>query len=269
VRVYVKRKVPLDQLKPEDRLPTQLDGVAVDVLEAEFESHGASPAELQARRMVMQGGMDIGNLLFGGSGTLACSVYDLHGGTQLLLSNWHVLCGRPDCRAGESITQPGRRVVNPGIPENTVAHLHRWALTDEVDAAVAVLNGRRFLTRELAGIGLVGRAVSPVLGARLTKAGRTTGLTSAVVTDVSLDVDVNLFGIGVHRFRNQIVLRGERPSDRGDSGAVWVDDQRRPVGLNFAGSPGMAVANRFETVLRTLQISLDGQSLLDTIVEMA
>jgi hypothetical protein len=31
--VLVRRKVPLDQLKPEERIPTEIDGVPVDVQE--------------------------------------------------------------------------------------------------------------------------------------------------------------------------------------------------------------------------------------------
>ena len=40
IRVFVSRKVPADQLKPEERIPAELDGVPVDVEEmAPLQAH--------------------------------------------------------------------------------------------------------------------------------------------------------------------------------------------------------------------------------------
>ncbi len=260
IRVYVRKKLPANALAPEERLPKTIRGIPVDVIEAEFHTHQdpTNPADHRLRFDPLLGGISVGNLALGGSGTLGCSVFGNDIGEDLILSNWHVLCGSVNCAAGEIIIQPGTGGGDLGTPADVVATLYRWALADEVDAAVARLTGDRFLLKRQFGLGTVDQTVAPTLGMTVHKSGRTTGVTTATVTDVSADVTVTGYPMGDRTFRNQLVIEnGNQVSRPGDSGSIWVDDQARAVGLNFAGSRDgkRGNANPIFSVLAALDIN--------------
>lgn len=274
VRVYVSKKLPPEKLAREALLPKEIDGVPVDVIEAHLRAND-DPAEHQLRHQLLRGGISIGNLLAGGSGTISASVFDNASGQQMILSNWHVLCGRTDCQVGEPIIQPGNGGGDGGDGTDLVARLARWALDDHVDAAVAVLSGQRFFTDELLHLGRVAiRPGVPLLGMSVWKSGRTTGVTSAQITDVNADVDVDYGGsLGTRTVHNQLSIGGGGAvSLPGDSGSLWVDDEMRAVGLNFAGSDDgtVATANPIEFVIDALQINFGpGVTLQDYVVQLA
>jgi hypothetical protein len=259
VRVYVRRKLPLSELSPADVLPREIDGVKVDVVEGEFVfmQDGAGPlaqAERTARHFpFLTPGISVGGLRVT-AGTLGAAVYDVAGGLQLVLSNWHVLCGDPNCVPGEPIVQPG--VFDGGtVNRDVVASLHRFAHTDRLDAAVAVVNGERFLRDAIPGIGLVRGASGAVLGSRVRKSGRTTGLTTGIVDDVSADVEVS--GI---QFRDQISVVRDDDSiivAGGDSGSLVVNQENMAVGLLFGGRTDGSrwIANQIHDVMDGLRIT--------------
>ena len=258
IRVYVDRKLPRAQLPAADVLPELVEGVPVDVIEARFEVHGGpDPAEHRRRHNPMTGGISVGNAVLGGSGTLGGSVFDRRTRQDLILSNWHVLCGSLSCAAGEPIIQPGTGGGDQGTPADLVGRLHRSVISNRVDGAVARLSGHRFLRRDLLNQGSFAGTTGPVLGAEVRKSGRTTGATEAVITDVSADVDVRGYPQGTLAFVDQIVIENGNPSAPGDSGSLWVDRSDRVVGLNFAGSPGRAIANPIGDVIGALDIDLD------------
>jgi len=255
IRVYVARKLPVAELAPQDVLPSEVDGVPVDVIEARWVVHDV--ADHRARHNPMIGGISVGNVVLGGSGTIGGSVFDNRSQEDMILSNWHVLCGRNDCATGETVIQPGNGGGDTGTAADIVARLHRAALTDEVDCAVARLSGHRFLIRDLLEQGPLGGVGEAALGGDVRKSGRTTGATIATVTDLSADVDVDGYPEGTHHFRNQLIIEGTDASLPGDSGSLWVDDAGRAVGLNFAGSGGKrAIANRIDAVLVELDVNL-------------
>jgi hypothetical protein len=85
VRVYVREKVPEAQLDRAARLPKDIEGVPVDVVEGEFRllDTPTSLAEHRRRRPILYGGISVGNLR--GSGTLGVSAFDSQQGHQVLL----------------------------------------------------------------------------------------------------------------------------------------------------------------------------------------
>ena len=251
LRVYVSRKIALAELAPRDVLPREINGVAVDVVEDEFSIHKATSKE---RHTTLLGGISVGNPALGGAGTLGSTAYDRGSGQQLLLSNWHVICGRDNCLAGEPIIQPGE--FDGGRPGDVVARLHRWALTDEVDAAVALITGHRFLGDRLLNLGRLRGIGTAALGQTTRKSGRTTGVTAGTIDDIDADLSVGDYPDGTRTFHHQIVIIGPGVSAKGDSGSVWMDIQNQAIGLNFAGSANRAIANPIHTVLDALHIDL-------------
>jgi hypothetical protein len=258
IRVYVRKKLPKDQLAPDAVLPDTLDGLPVDVIEDEFRIHQQPPITLEERLVphtFLRGGISIGNFLLGGSGTLGVSVFDNRTGQEMILSNWHVLCGSDTCQAREPIIQPG--AFDNGTEADLVAELVRAVLSANVDAAIAQPLGQRPLFKEVWDLGFVEASGVAQLGSTLRKSGRSSGFTTGLVTDISADVDVVGYPEGTHHFVDQIVIDGDNISIPGDSGSVWVDDATHVVGLNFAGSAVHAIANHIDAVLEQLDINLN------------
>jgi hypothetical protein len=252
IRVYVRKKLPKDQLAPDAVLPDTLDGLPVDVIEDEFRIH----ADRLSANTFLVGGISVGNLVLGGAGTLGVSVFDSRTGQELFLSNWHVLCGSFTCQIGEPVIQPG--AFDGGTNADLVAQLFRAVLSAEVDAAVALPLGERPLFKEVLDIGFVEESNVAILGSTAQKSGRSSGFTIATIADISADVDVTGYPDGTHHFVNQIVLEGDGPiSIPGDSGSVWLNMSAEVIGLNFAGSTSRAIANHIDAVFAALEINLD------------
>lgn len=272
LRVFVSKKLPLSELAPQDVLPREIDGVQVDVAETRQRALSI-PAEHQLRHSETKCGISIGNEITGGSGTLGATVFDGRSGQQLILSNWHVLCGRLDCEPGEPILQPGTGGGDAGTPADLFARVLRFQFTDRVDAAVAVLTGQRFCSEEMLGLGhMTPRMGSPTLGLSVSKSGRTTGVTTGKITDVSVDIEVDFHGIGVKQMRDQLSIQNDAGAVvvlPGDSGSVWVDSAQRPVALTFAGngSGTRCTATAMPVVVAALDIQFGpGTTLQDRMV---
>ena len=94
----------------------------------------------------------------------------------------------------------------------------------------------------------------------MQKFGRTTELTTGEVTGVNATVNVG-YGPGkTARFVKQIIIEPGGFSAGGDSGSLIVtdDDNLNPVGLLFAGSSTVTVANRIDLVLERFGVTVDG-----------
>lgn len=258
LRVYVRRKRPRSELRPDELLPEAIDGVRVDVVEAD---PVALAGEANRRRHdPLVGGISAGAFVppVEITGTLGAFVVGDRDGQVELLSNWHVLCGRLDCRAGDAVVQPAPG--DGGGVGDVVARLDRAALTARVDGAIARLTGARRVLREVLELGVVTEAGPPLLGTRVRKAGRTTGATTGTIADVDATINVDGYPTGVRTFVGQVVVQREGGgvlSQRGDSGSVFLDDANRVVALLFAGGPGsIAIANPIEEVMAALGMSL-------------
>jgi hypothetical protein len=123
-----------------------------------------------------------------------------------------------------------------------------------VDAALARPLEERDVSPEILEIGLVAGLGWGGLGQAVQKSGRTTGLTRGRIEQTDVTVNVQ-YGPGlVARFTDQL-LAGAM-SQGGDSGSAVLDDERRLVGLLFAGSETTTVVNRIEHVFSALGVTL-------------
>jgi hypothetical protein len=220
-------------------------------------------------------------------------------GSQYLLGNNHVLARSDRASVGDTIVQPGL-IDNNCNPLNSgaapVASLTGFvplsSTSTNVDAAIARVNsgavdpaggilelGARQANGTLAaappGISSTGgKGEAASLNLQVAKSGRTTGLTCAHISALSLDVKVDYFldcaetrPYLTKTFTNQLGISGAQFSDAGDSGSLVVDaSNAEPVGLYFAGgedstdNPPVAqgVANPASQVLSELSRQLGG-----------
>lgn len=128
------------------------------------------------------------------------------------------------------------------------------AYLNRVDAAIANIYPNIQTNAALLDVNTAPVGISdPKLGIRVYKTGRTSGLTSGLVTQVDVTVDVQ-YGSRTARYANQIMMTPF--TQRGDSGSLVIDEQRRAVGLVFSGSDQITVASPIRFVLSAMRVEL-------------
>jgi hypothetical protein len=217
------------------------------------------------------------------SGTLGALV--AKGGSQYILSNSHVFAGDVVsggngrvATIGDDINQPG--LVDTGCnPSGTnivadlssLSTLYPPASTPNVDCAIAqVRSGMVRTDGAILEIGtLSAQTVAASVGQAVKKSGRTTGLTRSSISGlnatVSVGYETECAGTAFTKtFTGQVLVRNRRSGflNSGDSGSLMVEDvstHPRAVGLLFAGSSSIAVANPIGDVLSHLGATMVGQ----------
>ena len=103
VVALVRRKRPPTALGPEALVPSEIDGVPVDVLEV---GDLRAQVDRKARLRPAPGGVSLGHYQIT-AGTFGCVVRDQASGARLLLSNNHVLANGNEASPEDPILQPG------------------------------------------------------------------------------------------------------------------------------------------------------------------
>jgi hypothetical protein len=249
VRFHMNRKLKLSKLSTDQRLPNVIEGVEVDVLGVGYTPHVGSP---RAPHDPLQPGISIGSRKQLTTGTLGPIVRDLSTQNLCLLSNWHVLCGGPEARPNDEITQPG-----PMDFQNapTVALLDRWLrLGEQFDAALARLSPGGHTEELLFDTTFKPIATkAPAIGMRLVKSGAVSGVTQAMIDGVSgsYRLDYTNYGDGPQWMQGfRLVPDPALPpgaiSLPGDSGSLWIDSADGvAVGLHFAGEDDISPLNNY------------------------
>lgn len=211
----------------------------------------------------------------GSAGTVGAIVYDRMTGEPLLLSNHHVLHDDGG-QLGDPCIQPGP--FDGGHPDrDAFGALARSHLGLAGDGAVASLQSRDF-DATVFGLGVVPTRVAKAdLGDRVVKSGRTTGITTGLVTRVGVVAKIDYgAGRGEHEvggFEISPDPKAPPPNHEvsmgGDSGSLWliVGEDGRPtdvaVGLHFAGETDPdpaaehALACNLHSILDKLDVALD------------
>lgn len=263
----------VDRLTPELRqvLPRQLDGIPVRVKETgiirlqALRPLVATFADRVERWRPAPGGVSIGHPLLGypelGAGTLGCRVADkrsleIIGG----LTNNHVAAldwGEKHVgKVGDSTLQPG--TLDGGLePYDKLGELLKWlpVVTGEDNPIDAAIFESDELRRDVYEIGNPSYTVEPRLGMNVLKSGRTSGVTFGQVTFIYATLNIKGGeGWGECRFTDQIIIE-PTISFPGDSGS-WVGeiDTYNTVGLIFAGSETISVANRALSIEELLEV---------------
>ena len=213
------------------------------------------------------------------SGTLGALVQK--GGTQYILSNTHVFAGDFVAGGNGYVAQKNDPVNQAGLidvgcqndVQQHVATLSEWAPingNDNVDAAIAqVTAGKVSSTGEILGIGTISSStVAASVNQAVKKSGRTTGLTRSSISGVNATVNIGYStecaGANYSKqYKGQILInnKGSRFLNSGDSGSLMVEDVNsspRAIGLLYAGSSSIAIANPINDVLSTFQVTMVG-----------
>lgn len=197
------------------------------------------------------------------------------GTTYYILSNYHVFYGdMTDAVAGKDVIQPGLIDVNCSKSlAQVVAKLEgtRSLPNSNVDAGLAeVVTGMVSTNGEILEIGtLSATTVAAFINQAVKKSGRTSGLTTSTVSGLNGTVNVqyeqNCAGAAAFTktFTGQILVanRSSKFLKAGDSGSLMVENvstNPRAVGLLFAGSNSIAVANPINEVLTFFGASMVG-----------
>src|SRR5437667_4553505 len=257
----VTEKIPLERLQSHDRVPSAIDGVPTDVV-ATGVVRALQPRT--GRHRPAPGGVSIAHRTVT-AGTLGCLVK--RAGHVVILSNNHVLANSNDARPGDAILQPGPHdggrfpddhiadledfvpIIFLDAPSesrfargliaalNAGCRLIRSATRyptvnlqagdHRLDAASDNPLGPTLVKSEILDIGTIAGLGRGALGVAIKKSGRTTGLTTAQITQVDVSVNVDYCGGRVAQFTDQL-LAGPM-SQGGDSGS-WGD--RKSTRLN-------------------------------------
>ncbi|MCH7558312.1 MAG: hypothetical protein IIB56_12775 [Planctomycetes bacterium] len=203
------------------------------------------------------------------AGTIACRVKDGDGNVYAL-SNNHVYANQNEASLGDAVIQPGT-FDGGSLPDDEIGTLADFVPIDfsrrarnEIDAAIALSDTDRLgnATPSDDGYGTPSSTIvtENLLYLGVQKYGRTTGLTHGDITGVNATVNVG-YGPGkTAKFVKQIIIEPGGFSAGGDSGSLIVTDDgnRNPVGLLFAGSSSITVANRIDLVLDRFGVTVDG-----------
>jgi len=284
----VEQKVPLSSLQSSDILPKSVDGIPTDVVSTGRIRVFQPPT---GRFRPAPGGVSVGHFEVT-AGTLGCLVRK--NGELYMLSNNHVLANSNDASSGDAILQPGPYDGGKN-PEDLIAELSEFvpisyidsesqcpiangiaevcnamaalsgsnsrlqavtvqAAQNLVDAAIARILKPEDVNGDMLGIGSVAGAAEGKLGMAVRKSGRTTGFTTGEIRQIDVTVNVTYGGGRVAQFRDQLIAGPM--SQGGDSGSAVLDNDRKIVGLLFAGSAETTIINRIQNVFSLLGVTL-------------
>lgn len=261
---FVSKKLPLGELAESDVVPPRVGGVDTDVVEVGRIRPLSQPMPApnpRQKTVPVQPGCSIGHYLVT-AGTLGAIVRDNRSGAALLLSNNHVLANGSNgsdgrCAAGDPILQPG--AYDGGeYPKDTVARLNRFVplrpTANRVDAAVASPASGLALNNEIMGVGWIRKLAEALPGLPVIKFGRTTELTRGTVKAIHVSTNPIGYDGFSAAFEDQIFL--SPMSAGGDSGALILTQANGAVGLLFAGSDAVTIANPMRYVLDELEVHI-------------
>jgi hypothetical protein len=216
-------------------------------------------------------------------GTLGSSINV--NGVQYIMSNYHVF--ESDIVPGGNgiVATDGSSVIQPGLIDvgcnasraQNVGTLHKLSSlpSSNVDVSIAQANAGMVRTDgAILEIGTISAStVAAFLSQPVKKSGRTTGLSRSSINGLNATISVqyeNECAGGVaftKTFTNQIVIANSGSSflNSGDSGSLMVEDvatNPRAIGLLYAGSSTMAVANSIGEVLQFVGNKLNGTATM-------
>lgn len=194
------------------------------------------------------------------SGTLGSLVF--MSSKKFILSNNHVIGMMGKANKGDPVSQPGLIDSQCRVPRSVGKFTLAAPISSNVDAGIAeMIDGTMDSNGSILGIGTPSaQLVAPAANMKVQKSGRSSGVTHGTIQSYSTDLKVDYSDgckgamASTVPFTNQIVIVGNSGafSASGDSGSLVMTESKEPVGLLFAGSSSLTVANPIKEVLDTL-----------------
>lgn len=257
IQVFVSRKISKYQLLSQDIIPTSLKGIPTDVVQTGI----FRECSLREKVRPVKGGYNIGLNSVDVSGSAGCLV--TNGVRKYILSTNHVLANINGAEIGHPIVQPSQRYGGMA-PTDIVSTLSKYipirfseGTTHPVnlsDCAVAELVNYSIMSPEIAFIGKLKCVKNPVLNLRVKKVGSTSDLTVGNITSVDVTFTLRFYNNKRGVFQDQVFTNAV--AEKGDSGAVLVNDNNCAVGLFTARSDEVSVFSRMTTILDQLDIKI-------------
>ncbi|BAF58265.1 MAG: hypothetical protein HPY89_09930 [Pelotomaculum sp.] len=159
---------------------------------------------------------------------------------------------KADCPVAAAVARGGTRLLNIFKQNYEVRFYKRLYGENTVDCALARLDSEDLVKATILDIGDITGVSEAGPGDLVQKSGRTTGLTSGVVKSVNTTLQVEMKDDEKLWFSDQVVA--DMVSQPGDSGSLVVDQERKVVGLLFAGSDKLTIFNRISNIMDCLGI---------------
>lgn len=228
ISIHVDTKVPIEQLTKLQRFPATLGGVRVDVVALRIAPH-ISGDEAEARQRTKLNPLRPGALLKtedGDIGTIGLLVTGQRDGKTYLLSAAHVMQS-----LAVKIYQPNKALA-PAFLGQVIAIFNTPG-----DVAIAECRGRRTLNQPMGSNTPISKVRSVALDDVLTISGAMSGLAKAKVMWIGRK-DM-IYGPDdvrkVDGFQMCSATATPLSTRRGDSGALWFDEDGAGVGLHVGG----------------------------------
>jgi hypothetical protein len=203
------------------------------------------------------------------------------GGQKRILSNYHVFEADIVAGGNSRTAQTGDYIIQPGLidvgclatsSQNVATLVKTSSLPgSNVDCSSAtIIDGMVNPNGAILEVGVLSSStVAASVNQKVKKSGRTTGLTRSYVSGLNASISVQYEnecagGIAFTKtFTGQIIVANKSSKflAGGDSGSLMVEDittNPRAIGLLFAGSTSLAVANPIGQVLSFLNATMVG-----------
>ncbi|AEB77529.1 hypothetical protein [Clostridium botulinum] len=251
ITVFVRRKLPSNEIPINDLVPTLYKYIPTDVIE----TGDITPSSLTARIRPVPCGYSIG-LPKGSGGTLGCLVTDAR--FNYILSCNHVLAQNSSEFIGNPIVQPSKKFGGKA-PNDTIANLSifiklKTNSDNRADCAIAKISSSSNVTKNIALLGSPIKGISSgKIGMNVQKVGYYTEKTTGRITVLGATFNMPMWGKS-YRFVDQIWTT--KMDDKGDSGSILLDMHMNAVGLLMGGGSQSTVYNPIKKVLSSLNVEI-------------
>lgn len=245
--IFVQEKVVKSDIgkhSMDKLIPEEIDGVPTDIIEV---GH-ITKQNLRSKIRPIEPGYSCGH--GEATGTIGGFFYDSEN-TPVILSNNHVVANENNAKVGELIYQPGLADSKDKNKIGTLKKFKKLIKTDNTHDSAIVAIDKSILNSNLVkpiypiiNQGITGFG-EPSVNMQVQKCGRTTGYTNGRIIGVNGTFSVE-YDFGLAKFTKCVIMTSM--SQGGDSGSVVLDMNMNAVGLLFAGSPKVSLANPIDIV---------------------
>ncbi|MPQ44618.1 hypothetical protein [Clostridium tarantellae] len=272
LNVLVEKKVSLSNLEKNNIIPENFLGIKTDVIQVGRINLNNRESNLPKPRLQsnpfslvrpLRAGYSISPINSEFSGTLGCIVFDNLNNKPYILSNNHVLADNNKLEVGTPIVQPGGELNKNNIigKLSKVVYLNLSLKKNEgyfdnvpnhADCAIAELFPNIPYLKHIPSIGKVTGISTINLEDKVKKFGISTHDTEGVIENLDVVIKCPVKPGANAIFSKQIAAT--RMSDKGDSGSLVVDANKKAVGIVFCATKSLTIINPINLILNYFNV---------------